>query len=177
MLAEANQWPSDVRPYFGDGDECHMAFHFPLMPRMYVAIRQEDRTPIVEIMRQTPEIPDSCQWGLFLRNHDELTLEMVTHDERDYMYLAYSATRACGSTSASGGGWRRCWITTGSASSCSTACCIRFPERRSCTTATRSAWETTSIWATAMACARRCSGMGSRMPAFQPRRPASFAPR
>ncbi len=90
ILAEANQWPSDVRPYFGDGDECHMAFHFPLMPRMYVAIRQENRTPIVEIMRQTPEIPDSCQWGLFLRNHDELTLEMVTLDERDYMYLAYS---------------------------------------------------------------------------------------
>ncbi|MGC2208504.1 MAG: maltose alpha-D-glucosyltransferase [Candidatus Korobacteraceae bacterium] len=91
VLAEANQWPSDVRPYFGNGDECHMAFHFPLMPRMYVAIRQEDRTPIVEIMRQTPEIPNTCQWGLFLRNHDELTLEMVTLDERDYMYLAYSS--------------------------------------------------------------------------------------
>jgi maltose alpha-D-glucosyltransferase / alpha-amylase len=91
VLAEANQWPTDVRPYFGDGDECHMAFHFPLMPRMYVAIRQEDRTPITEIMRQTPAIPDTCQWGLFLRNHDELTLEMVTQDERDYMYLAYSA--------------------------------------------------------------------------------------
>ncbi len=91
VLAEANQWPTDVRPYFGDGDECHMAFHFPLMPRIYVAIRQEDRTPITEIMRQTPAIPESCQWGLFLRNHDELTLEMVTLDERDYMYLAYSA--------------------------------------------------------------------------------------
>jgi len=91
VLAEANQWPTDVRPYFGDGDECHMAFHFPLMPRMYVSIRQEDRTPITEIMAQTPAIPDTCQWGLFLRNHDELTLEMVTQDERDYMYLAYSA--------------------------------------------------------------------------------------
>jgi trehalose synthase len=91
VLAEANQWPTDVRPYFGEGDECHMAFHFPLMPRMYVAIRQEDSTPITEIMRQTPAIPDSCQWGLFLRNHDELTLEMVTLDERDYMYMAYSA--------------------------------------------------------------------------------------
>jgi maltose alpha-D-glucosyltransferase / alpha-amylase len=91
VLAEANQWPTDVRPYFGDGDECHMAFHFPLMPRMYVAIRQEDSGPITEIMRQTPAIPDTCQWGLFLRNHDELTLEMVTQDERDYMYLAYSA--------------------------------------------------------------------------------------
>ena len=91
ILAEANQWPSDVRPYFGDGDECHMAFHFPVMPRIYMALRQEDRLPIVDIMTQTPEIPETCQWGLFLRNHDELTLEMVTNDERDYMYLAYSA--------------------------------------------------------------------------------------
>ena len=91
ILAEANQWPTDVRPYFGDGDECHMAFHFPLMPRIYMALRQEDRLPIVDIMAQTPEIPDTCQWALFLRNHDELTLEMVTNDERDYMYLAYSA--------------------------------------------------------------------------------------
>ena len=91
ILAEANQWPADVRPYFADGDECHMAFHFPLMPRMYMALRQEDRLPITEIMGQTPPIPDNCQWGLFLRNHDELTLEMVSDDERDYMYLAYSA--------------------------------------------------------------------------------------
>ncbi len=91
VLAEANMWPADVRPYFGDGDECHMAFHFPLMPRIYMALRQEDRLPITDIMAQTPEIPDNCQWGLFLRNHDELTLEMVTDDERDYMYLAYSA--------------------------------------------------------------------------------------
>jgi maltose alpha-D-glucosyltransferase/alpha-amylase len=90
-LAEANQWPPEVRPYFGDGDECHMAFHFPLMPRIYMALRQEDRLPITDIMAQTPPIPDSCQWGLFLRNHDELTLEMVTSDERDYMYFAYSA--------------------------------------------------------------------------------------
>src|SRR5580693_1963521 len=91
LLAEANQWPTDVRPYFGDGDEFHMAFHFPLMPRIYMALRQEDRLPITDIIAQTPGIPDSCQWGLFLRNHDELTLEMVTNDERDYMYLAYSA--------------------------------------------------------------------------------------
>ncbi|HEV8423148.1 MAG TPA: putative maltokinase, partial [Chthoniobacterales bacterium] len=90
ILAEANQWPTDVRPYFGEGDECHMAFHFPLMPRIYMALRQEDRLPITDIMAQTPEIPVSCQWALFLRNHDELTLEMVTNDERDYMYLAYS---------------------------------------------------------------------------------------
>jgi maltose alpha-D-glucosyltransferase/alpha-amylase len=91
ILAEANQWPADVRPYFGDGDECHMAFHFPLMPRIYMALRQEDRLPITDIMAQTPPIPENCQWGLFLRNHDELTLEMVTDDERDYMYFAYSA--------------------------------------------------------------------------------------
>src|SRR5271157_2967516 len=91
ILAEANQWPADVRPYFGDGDECHMSFHFPLMPRIYSALRQEDRLPITDIMAHTPAIPDNCQWGLFLRNHDELTLEMVTDDERDYMYFAYSA--------------------------------------------------------------------------------------
>lgn len=91
ILAEANQPPASVRPYFGDSDECHMAFHFPLMPRIYMALSQEDRNPIIDIMEQTPEIPDACQWGLFLRNHDELTLEMVTGDERDYMYLAYSA--------------------------------------------------------------------------------------
>jgi maltose alpha-D-glucosyltransferase/alpha-amylase len=91
MLAEANQWPTDVRPYFGEGDECHMAFHFPLMPRIYMALRQEEALPITDIIAQTPNIPETCQWGLFLRNHDELTLEMVTNDERDYMYLAYSA--------------------------------------------------------------------------------------
>jgi maltose alpha-D-glucosyltransferase/alpha-amylase len=91
LLAEANQWPEDVREYFGDGDECHMAYHFPLMPRMYMAIAQEDRYPIVEILKQTPEIPPSCQWAIFLRNHDELTLEMVTDKERDYMYQMYAA--------------------------------------------------------------------------------------
>lgn len=89
FLAEANQWPSDVRPYFAEGDECHMAFHFPLMPRLFMAIRKEDHTPIVDIVRQTPEIPFSCQWALFLRNHDELTLEMVTSEERDYMWKEY----------------------------------------------------------------------------------------
>jgi maltose alpha-D-glucosyltransferase/alpha-amylase len=91
ILAEANMWPADVRPYFGDGDECQMAFHFPLMPRIYMALRQEDRLPITDIMAQTPPIPPSCQWGIFLRNHDELTLEMVTDDERDYMNLAYAS--------------------------------------------------------------------------------------
>jgi maltose alpha-D-glucosyltransferase/alpha-amylase len=91
LLAEANQWPEDVREYFGDGDECHMAYHFPLMPRIYMAIAQADRYPIIEIMQQTPDIPDSCQWAIFLRNHDELTLEMVTSKERDYMYTTYAS--------------------------------------------------------------------------------------
>ncbi len=90
FLAEANQWPEDVRDYFGHGDECHMAYHFPLMPRMYMALAQEDRHPVVEIMAQTPEIPETCQWAVFLRNHDELTLEMVTDRERDYMYETYA---------------------------------------------------------------------------------------
>ncbi|HET7685948.1 MAG TPA: maltose alpha-D-glucosyltransferase [Candidatus Limnocylindria bacterium] len=93
LLAEANQWPPDVRPYFGDGDECHMAFHFPLMPRIWIALRREDRHPIVDIMEQTPEIPDAAQWAIFLRNHDELTLEMVTDEERDYMWSEYAADR------------------------------------------------------------------------------------
>ena len=90
ILAEANQWPQDVVPYFGDGDECHMAFHFPLMPRMFMAARRQVRYPVVEILEQIPEIPDTAQWGIFLRNHDELTLEMVTDEERDYMYNEYA---------------------------------------------------------------------------------------
>jgi maltose alpha-D-glucosyltransferase / alpha-amylase len=91
LLAEANQWPDDAIAYFGAGDECHMAFHFPLMPRLFMAVRMEDRFPIIEILEQTPAIPDSCQWALFLRNHDELTLEMVTDEERDYMYRVYAS--------------------------------------------------------------------------------------
>ncbi len=93
LLAEANQWPEDVKEYFGDGDECHMAFHFPLMPRMYMAIAREDRFPITDILRQTPDIPEACQWAIFLRNHDELTLEMVTNSERDYLWETYAADR------------------------------------------------------------------------------------
>lgn len=93
LLAEANQWPEDTRPYFGDGDECHMGFHFPLMPRIYMALAQEDRYPISDIIRQTPEIPDGCQWGIFLRNHDELTLEMVSDQERDYLWRTYAEDR------------------------------------------------------------------------------------
>ncbi len=90
LLAEANQWPADVIQYFGDDDECHMCFHFPLMPRMFMAARRQVRYPVVEILEQTPEIPPGCQWGIFLRNHDELTLEMVTDEERDYMYNEYA---------------------------------------------------------------------------------------
>ena len=90
LLAEANQWPADVVEYFGDGDECHMAFHFPVMPRMFMALRREEARPIYEILAQTPAIPENCQWGLFLRNHDELTLEMVADEERDYMYAEYA---------------------------------------------------------------------------------------
>jgi maltose alpha-D-glucosyltransferase/alpha-amylase len=90
LLAEANQWPEDAVPYFGDGDEFHMAFHFPIMPRLFTAIGMEDRFPIIDILRQTPPIPDNCQWAIFLRNHDELTLEMVTDEERDYMYRVYA---------------------------------------------------------------------------------------
>jgi maltose alpha-D-glucosyltransferase/alpha-amylase len=90
LLAEANQWPADVVEYFGDSDECHMAFHFPVMPRLFMSMRREEAMPIVEILDQTPAIPPNTQWGLFLRNHDELTLEMVTDDERDYMYNEYA---------------------------------------------------------------------------------------
>jgi maltose alpha-D-glucosyltransferase/alpha-amylase len=90
LLAEANQWPSDVVEYFGDGDECHMCFNFPLMPRMFMALRRAQRHPITEILAQTPDVPDGCQWGIFLRNHDELTLEMVTDEDRDYMWNEYA---------------------------------------------------------------------------------------
>jgi maltose alpha-D-glucosyltransferase/alpha-amylase len=93
LLAEANQWPEDTLPYFGNGDECHMAFHFPVMPRMYMSLAQEDRFPIIDIMSQTPPIPENCQWAMFLRNHDELTLEMVTEEDRDYMWRTYARDR------------------------------------------------------------------------------------
>ena len=158
LLAEANQWPSDVRPYFGDGDECHMAFHFPLMPRMFMALRQEDRHPITEILNQTPDIPESCQWALFLRNHDELTLEMVTDEERDYMYSAYAADPQMRVNV----GIRRRLAPLVENSrrriELLNACSSPSRARRSSTTATRSGWATTSTSATATACAPRCSG-------------------
>ncbi|MDX5348895.1 MAG: maltose alpha-D-glucosyltransferase, partial [Hymenobacteraceae bacterium] len=90
LLAEANMWPEDSASYFGNGDECHMNYHFPIMPRMFMAVKMEDRYPLIDILDQTPEIPESCQWAMFLRNHDELTLEMVTDEERDYMYKVYT---------------------------------------------------------------------------------------
>ena len=93
LLAEANQWPEDAVAYFGNGDECHMAFHFPVMPRLFMSLRMEDRYPVTDILKITPAIPESCQWAMFLRNHDELTLEMVTDEERDYMYRSYARDR------------------------------------------------------------------------------------
>jgi maltose alpha-D-glucosyltransferase / alpha-amylase len=93
LLAEANQWPEDAVDYFGDGDECHMCFHFPLMPRLFMALQRENRYPVVEILQQTPDVPEGCQWAVFLRNHDELTLEMVTEEERDYMWRHYAKDR------------------------------------------------------------------------------------
>ena len=129
LLAEANQWPEDAVSYFGGGkgDECHMAFHFPLMPRIFMAVRMEDRVPIVDILEQTPAIPETSQWALFLRNHDELTLEMVTDEERDYMYRVYANDARRASISAFAGAWRRCWATTASGSNCFICCCSRYP--------------------------------------------------
>ena len=120
LLAEANQWPEDAVAYFGDDDEleCHMTFHFPLMPRLFMAVRMEDRFPIVDILDQTPALPEGSQWAIFLRNHDELTLEMVSEEERDYMYRSTPTTRRCGSTSASAAASPRCSATTAARSSC-----------------------------------------------------------
>ena len=123
LLCEANQWPADVVEYFGEnGDECQMAFHFPVMPRLFMAVRREQRFPISEIMAQTPDIPDNCQWGVFLRNHDELTLEMVTDEERDYMWVSTRRTPHEGQHRHPPR-LARCWTTTSTPSSCSTRCC------------------------------------------------------
>ena len=118
LLAEANQWPEDTKDYFGQGDECHMAFHFPLMPRMYMALAREDRFPITDIMRQTPQIPENCQWAIFLRNHDELTLEMVTElASATTCGRPTRPTAARASISASAAASRRCSSATAAASS------------------------------------------------------------
>ena len=166
FLAEANQWPEDAVAYFGEGDECHMAFHFPLMPRLFMALHQEDRFPIHDIMAQTPAIPETCQWCLFLRNHDELTLEMVTDEERDYMYRAYARDRHARINL--GIRHRLAPLLRNDRRRIElmfALCCSRCRERRSSITATRSAWETTSTWAIATACARRCSGRPTATPA------------
>ena len=131
LLSEANMWPEEVRPYLGGdpadpsvpGDEFHMNFHFPLMPRIFMALAQADRAPILEILARTPPIPANCQWGTFLRCHDELTLEMVTSEERQFMWDFYAPDRACASTWASAAGWRRCWAATAPASSSRIHCC------------------------------------------------------
>ena len=178
LLAEANQWPSDVRAYFGDGDECHMAFHFPLMPRMFMALRQEDRHAITEILNQTPDIPETCQWALFLRNHDELTLEMVTDEERDYMYSGLrrrSADAAERRHPAPARAARREQPPPHRAAERDAVLAARA--RRSSTTATRSAWATTSTSAIATASARRCSGASDRNGGFSRADPARlYAP-
>ena len=179
LLAEANQWPEDVLHYFGEGDECHMAFHFPLMPRIYMAVAPEDRHPITDIMRQTPEIPENCQWAIFLRNHDELTLEMVTDRERDYLWNFYAADRAHADQSrhpppARAADGER----PPQDRAAELRCCSRCRARRSSITATRSAWATTSFSATATACARRCNGRPTATAASPaPIRPGSICRR
>lgn len=182
LLAEANQWPEDVVDYFGEfqagGDECHMAFHFPVMPRIFMAVRRESRYPVSEILAKTPAIPKNCQWGIFLRNHDELTLEMVTDEERDYMYAEYAKDPRMRANI----GIRRrlapCWTTTATRSSCSRRCCCPCPAPRSSITGTRSGWATTSGWATGTRSARRCSGPPTGTPDSPPATPGgSTSPR
>jgi maltose alpha-D-glucosyltransferase/alpha-amylase len=176
LLCEANQWPSDVVEYFGDpakgGDECHMAFHFPVMPRLFMGVRRESRYPISEIMANTPAIPDNCQWGIFLRNHDELTLEMVTDEERDYMWTEYAKDPRMKANI----GIRRRLAplleNDRNQLELFTALLLGLPGRRCSTTATRSAWATTSGSATATACAPRCSGRRTATPASPPATPA-----
>ena len=160
LLAEANQWPEDAAAYFGAGDECHMNFHFPIMPRMFMAIHMEDRFPLLDILAQTPALPPTCQWAMFLRNHDELTLEMVTDEERDYMNRAYAQEPTMRINL---GIRRRLAPLVGNDRRKKMEAPERAPllaagDRRSSTTATRSGWGTTSISAIETACERRCSG-------------------
>ena len=122
--------PSDLVDYFGNGDECHMCFHFPLMPRLFMAVRREQRFPVTEILAQTPEIPRHCQWAIFLRNHDELTLEKVTEEERDYMVAEYVKDPRMRGTWASAGASPRCSTATAGSPSCSRRCSCRSPGAR-----------------------------------------------
>ena len=166
LLAEANQWPEDAVAYFGDGDECHMAFHFPLMPRLFMALRMEDRFPVIDILQQTPAIPETAQWAIFLRNHDELTLEMVTDEERDYMYRAYAADPQMRVNV----GIRRRLApllqNDRRKIELMNALLFALPGHAGHLLRRRArAWATTSTWATATACARRCSGAPTATPA------------
>ena len=167
LLAEANQWPEDAVAYFGAGDECHMCFHFPLMPRMFMALRMEDRFPIIDILAQTPPLAENCQWALFLRNHDELTLEMVTDEERDYMYRAYAHDPQMRInlgirrrlSSLLGKDWNRIELMN--------ALLFSLPVHRSFTTGTKSAWATIFILAIATLCALQCNGAPTATPVFR----------
>ncbi len=178
LLAEANQWPADLRPYFGNGDEFHMAFHFPLMPRMFMGLRLEDRKPITEILQQTPEIPASCQWCIFLRNHDELTLEMVTDIERDYMYDIYAerqndALESRHPPSSRSSARQRPPPYRTDERHVDVTC----PARPSSITATRSAWATTCTSAIATEYALPCSGPAAANGGFSNADPESlYAP-
>ena len=169
LLAEANQWPEEAVTYFGDGDECHMAFHFPVMPRIFMALHMEDRFPIVDILDQTPAIPDNCQWTLFLRNHDELTLEMVTDEDRDYMYKVYATDPKARLNL---GIRRRLAPLLGNNRrkiELLNALLFSLPAPRCSTTATKLAWATTSILAIATVCARPCNGAPTETPVFPKR--------
>ena len=174
LLAEANMWPEDVRPYFGADDEFHMSFHFPIMPRMFMALRLEDRKPLIDIIERTPSIPESCQWGIFLRNHDELTLEMVTEIERRYMLDEYAKDPRARINLGirrrlaplMEGDRRRIELMSG--------LLMSLPGSPIRITATRSGWATTSTWAIGTACARRCNGMAASMPAFRRLIPNAF---
>ena len=169
LLCEANQWPSEVVEYFGDpatgGDECHMAFHFPVMPRIFMAVRRENRFPISEILEQTPAIPENCQWGIFLRNHDELTLEMVTDEDRDYMWGEYAQDPRMKANI----GIRRRLAPlldndTNRMELFTALLLVAARGHRCSTTATRSGWATTSGSVTVTVCAPRCSGPPTETP-------------
>ncbi len=167
LLCEANQWPDDVVEYFGDGDECQMAFHFPVMPRLYMGLRRGSRECISKILADTPQIPEGCQCATFLRNHDELALEMVFKEDRQYMWEGYAPEPR----------WRcnlgiRRRLSPSSITTrnpgCLTPCCYLYPALRCCITATRLAWVTISGCLTVTVCAPQCSGMIRRRPVFPP---------
>jgi len=178
MLAEANQWPADLVDYFGDGDECHMCFHFPLMPRLFMAVRREQRFPITEILAQTPVIPDGCQWAIFLRNHDELTLEKVSEEERDYMVAEYVKDPRM--RRHMGIGRRLAPLLDGDRRLAQLLYALLFslPAARSSTTGTSCSWGTTSTSVTGTRCGHPCSGARTATAGSAgPTSPSSTCPR